>query len=122
MYWLKKSLKGMNNTQFVVNGVVWNVWDWTIFVFLIAFIVVAALLAFLFCLCCAPTKYEEEDEAVEVQSNMSLKESIKERRDTERRVAASLAAAMESTKDRPAREIKEPDSPDKMGGEIENME
>jgi len=98
------------------------VWDWTLFVFLVAFIAIAATIAFLFCLCCAPTKYEEEKEANDAQSDLSLKESIKERRDTERRVAASLAAAADATKDRPEREIKGQDAPAKMEGDLEKME
>ena len=56
---LKKSLKNIYETKFVVNGVVWSVWDWTIFVFIIAFIAIAALIAFLCCLCFYPTRYEE---------------------------------------------------------------
>ena len=76
LWQLKKSLKGIYDTKFVVNGVVWSVWDWTLFVFLVAFIAVAATLAFLFCLCCAPTKYEEEKEANDVQSNKSRDDAL----------------------------------------------
>jgi len=64
-------------------------------------------------------------EANEVQSNKSRDESIKERKETEKRVAVSLAAAMEATKDRPEREIKgqgDAEAPAKMEGELENME
>ena len=131
---LKKNLKNIYQTQFVINGVVWSVWDWTIFVFIVTFIVIAGLIAFLCCLCFYPTRYEEEMEAADVQSNKTLNDSIRERRDTERRLAVSLAAAMEATKDRPEREIKQPEkkkeggdggdaeAPVKMEGELENME
>ena len=90
---MKKSLKNIYETKFVIDGVIWSVWDWTIFIFIIAFIAVAALVFFLFCLCCAPTRYEEEMEAADAQSSLTLKEEIKERKETERRVSASLAAA-----------------------------
>ncbi len=53
---LKASLKSIFETKFVIGGVVWNVWDWTIFVFIVAFIVVGGLIAFLCCWCCYPDR------------------------------------------------------------------
>jgi len=114
-------LKGIKETKFVVDGVIWSVWDWTIFVFILAFIFVAAIIAFLSCLCCYPSRYEDEKEAHDAQSNMSKQESLKERLETERRLSVNLAAAMEATKDLPEREVKAPDSPAKMGGDVEAM-
>ena len=52
---------------------------------------------------------------------MSKKESLKERLETERRLSVNLAAAMEATKDLPEREVKAPDSPAKMEGDVEAM-
>ena len=106
---LKKSLKGIYETKFVVDGVVWSVWDWTIFVFLLAFIALAAVIAFAACICCYPTRYEEEKEANDAQSDLDEKESLKERLETEKRLSVNLAAAMEATKEAPAREVKEPE-------------
>lgn len=115
---LKKNLKGIYETKFVIDGVVWSVWDWTIFVFILAFIGVAAIIAFLSCLCCYPTRYEDEREANDAQSDLSKKEDKKERLDTERRLSVNLAAAMEATKDLPEREVK---APEKMEGDAEAM-
>lgn len=106
---LKKSLKNIYETKFVIDGVVWSVWDWTIFVFILAFIALAAVIAFASCICCYPTRYEEEKEADDAQSDLQEKDSLKERLETEKRLSVNLAAAMEATKEAPAREVKEPE-------------
>lgn len=124
---LKKGLKNIFETKFVIGGVVWTVWDWTIFVFILGFIIVGSLIAFLICWCCYPNRYEEEEEAVMDQDKMSLDMSLKKEREALSRLSASFAAAGVATKDAPERDIYMNDEPadmmdDKPKEEGEKME
>lgn len=102
---MKKGLKNIFETKFVIEGVVWSVWDWTIFVFIVAIIVVAALIAFLICWCCYPNRYEDEKEAVDDQNNQSMNKSREEQEKAQARLTASLAAAGTATMDVQQRDI-----------------
>lgn len=102
---MKKGLKSIYETKFIVGGVVWNVWDWTIFVFILGFIVVGGLIAFLICCCCYPNRYDDEYDAVKEQNNMSMNDSLRERDQAAQRLSASLAAAGAATMDAPERDI-----------------
>ena len=102
---MKKGLKSIFETKFVIEGVVWSVWDWTIFVILVAIILVAALLFFLICWCCYPNRYDEEKDAVDDQNNKSLNRSREEQAEAKARLSASLAAAGTATMDVAQRDI-----------------
>lgn len=111
---LKKSLKSIFETKFVIGGVIWTVWDWTVFVFILAFIAVGGTVAFLCCLCCYPDRYSEETDAAAAQDVKSQADHMA----AVSRLSASLAAAGEATKEAPERdipEVKEAKKPDEGG-------
>ena len=104
---LKMNLKDIYETKFIVFGVVWSVWDWTVFVFILAFIVVISAVAFFCCWCCYPERYQEEKEAEEDQDAKSKAETDKEVMDAEAKLSAKLAAAGAATMEAPERDVKD---------------
>ena len=46
----------MYHTKFMVMGSEWNVWDWTVFIIILAVVIVGALIGFLFCCCMSGNK------------------------------------------------------------------
>ena len=58
-------LKGMSETEFIVFGTKWNVWDWTIFCIIIAVILVAILIGLIMCCLIGSNAESEKKEAEE---------------------------------------------------------
>ena len=58
-------LKGMAETEFIVMGAKWNVFDWTIFCIIIAVILVAVLIGLIMCCLIGSNAEAEKLEAEE---------------------------------------------------------
>ena len=53
------------NTKFTINGTEWSVWDWTIFVIVIAVLIALGVVLFLFFCCISSTQEETDKEAMD---------------------------------------------------------
>ena len=54
-------IRGINDTRFVIYGQTWNVWDWTVFVIVLAVFLVSIALTLIICICCGRTKEMDEE-------------------------------------------------------------
>ena len=63
------NLKDIFKTKIVVFGVIWTVFDWTIFIIVVAILIVATLVFCLFC-CCIENSREEEEERAKRKAQM----------------------------------------------------
>ena len=62
---VNEKLLDMYHTKFMVMGSEWNVWDWTVFIIILAVVIVGALIGFLFCCCMSGNKEQEEKAAAD---------------------------------------------------------
>ena len=58
-------LKGMSETEFIVFGTKWNVFDWTVFCIVIAVILVAVLIGLIMCCLIGSNEESEKKDAEE---------------------------------------------------------
>ena len=59
------TLKGMRETEFMIMGAKWNVFDWTLFCIVLAVIIVAILIGLIMCCLIGSTAEKELQEAKE---------------------------------------------------------